>query len=90
MVCFEGGVIREHVFERAGVYTACCIELLYRAILLVWAWMMACDTEWKAVDKNLEEDVVSDCDRFIVARCVLRLVLRRFFSTLVGVLASVN
>ena len=52
--------------------------------------MMACDTEWRVVDKNLAEAVVSNCDLFIIASCVLRLVLRRFFSTLVGVLDIVK
>ena len=51
---------------------------------------MACDTEWRAVDRNLLEAVVSDCDIFVVVSCVLRLVPRCFFSTLVGVLASVE
>ena len=30
--------------------------------------MMACDTECRAVDKNMAESVVSNCDFFIVAR----------------------
>ena len=38
---------------------------------------------------NLEEAVVSDCACFIVASYVRRCVFRCFFSTLVGVLASV-
>ena len=42
------------------------------------------------VDRNLAEAVVLDCAHFIVARCVLPLVLRFFFSTLVGVIASVR
>ena len=50
---------------------------------------MAYVTDWREVDRHLVEDVVSDCAFFIVASCVLRLVLRYFFSTLVGVLASV-
>ena len=36
------------------------------------------------------EAVVSECARFIVASCVLTLVLRCYFNTLVGVLASVK
>ena len=26
--------------------------LLYRAILSVWTWVMACETEWRAVDSG--------------------------------------
>ena len=52
--------------------------------------MVECNTELRAVDKNLADYVLSDCDIFIVASCVLRLVLRHLFSTLVGVLASVK
>ena len=63
-------------------------DLLYSAILLVWERMMAYDTEWRAVDRNLAEAAVSDCALFIVVRRVIRLVLRCFFSTSVGVLAS--
>ena len=51
--------------------------------------MIACDTEWRVVDRNREEAVVSDCDIFIVASCVLSIFLRCFFSTLFGVLTSV-
>ena len=51
---------------------------------------MDCDTEWRAVDKNIEEAVVSDCGIFILASCVLRLMLHRFFGTLFCVLASVK
>ena len=54
----------------------------------MWSRMMAYDTEWKAVDKNLAEAVVSDCNIFIVAICVIHIILRIFFSALVGVLAS--
>ena len=50
--------------------------------------MMACDNKWREVDKNIAERVVSDCAIFIVESCVLCLILRRFFNTLVGVLAS--
>ena len=32
----------------------------------VWSQVMTCETEWRAVDKNLTEDLVSDCARFIV------------------------
>ena len=63
-------------------------ELLYRAILLVWAWMMACDTEWRVFDKNMVEAVFYNCAIFILVSCVLCLVLRLFFITLVGVLDS--
>ena len=65
-------------------------DLLYRAIFSVWARIMVCDTAWRAVDKNIVEAVVSDCALFIVAICVLHLVLRLLFRTLVGVLASVK
>ena len=64
--------------------------LLYRDILSVCALVIAWETEWRAVDRNLEEAVVSDCARFIVTICVLPLVLHCFFSTLVGVIASVK
>ena len=64
--------------------------LLYRAILSVLAHVMACETEWREVDRNLAEAVVLECARFMVASCVLTLVLRCFFSTLVGVLDSVK
>ena len=50
-------------------------ELLYSAILVVLARMMACDTEWRTVDRNLAEADVSDCGLFIAAICVLRFVL---------------
>ena len=33
---------------------------------------------------------MSECAIFIVVRCVLRLILRHLFSTLVGVLANVK
>ena len=52
--------------------------------------MMACDTEWRAVDNNIVEDLVSCCALFIVARYFLRLFLRIFFITLVGVIDSVE
>ena len=64
-------------------------ELLYRAILLVWSRMMAGDTEWREVNKNLAEAAFSKFALFIVASYFLHLVLRHLFSTLVGVLASV-
>ena len=63
---------------------------LYRAILSVWARVIARETEWRAVDRNLAEAVVSKCDQFIFASRVLPLILRYFFSTLFGVLASVK
>ena len=50
---------------------------------------MACDTEWRADDRNLAEDVVSYCAFFIVASCVRRRVLCCLFSTLCGVLMIV-
>ena len=56
----------------------------------MWARFMACDTEYRAVDRNLAEAVVSDCAHFIVAICILPLVLSCFFITLVGVIASVE
>ena len=58
-------------------------ELLYSDILLVWERMMACDTEWRAVDRNLAEALVSNCSLFIIVSCVLRLVFCCFFSILV-------
>ena len=50
--------------------------------------MIAWDTDWRAVDRNRAEAVLSDCDRFIVASLVLPLILRCFFSTLGDVLTS--
>ena len=54
----------------------------------MWARVVACETEWRAVIRNIAEDLVSDCARFIVASCFLHLVLHFFFSTVVGILAS--
>ena len=45
-------------------------ELFYSAILLGRAQIMTCDTDWRSVDRNLVEAVVSDCAIFIVASCV--------------------
>ena len=53
---------------------------------LVIAW----DTEWRAVDRNLAEAVFSDCTCLIVASLVLPLILRCFFNILGGVLKSVK
>ena len=64
--------------------------LFYMAILLVFARMIAWDTEWRAVDRKRAEAVVLECARFIVASLVLPLILRCFLSTSVGVLASVK
>ena len=63
--------------------------LLYMDILLVFARVIAWDTEWRAVDRKQAEAVLSECDRFIVASIVLPIILGCFLSTLVGVLASV-
>ena len=51
MVCLEGGVIREQ---------HSVLELLNSAILLVSAQIMTCDTEWRAVNRNLAEAEVSE------------------------------
>ena len=51
--------------------------------------MMAGDTEWREVNKNLAEAAFSKFALFIVASYFLHLVLRHLFSTLVVVLASV-
>ena len=56
----------------------------------MWARVMACETEWREVDRNLADAVVSDWGLFIVASCVLPLFLLCFFSTLIGVLYSVK
>ena len=64
--------------------------LLYRDILSVWERVIPWETEWRAVGRNLAEDVVSDFDCFIVATCGLPIILHCFFKTLVGVLASVK
>ena len=55
--------------------------LLYRAILSVLAHVMACETEWREVDRNLAEAVVLECARFIFGSFVRRRVLHCFFST---------
>ena len=49
---------------------------------------MAFETEFRAVDRNLADAMVSGCDQFMVASCVLPLVLCCFFSSLVVVPAS--
>ena len=64
--------------------------LFYIAILLVFARVIAWDTEWRAFDRKRAEAVVSDCAHFIVAIFVLPIILRCFFSTLGGVLDSVK
>ena len=64
--------------------------LLYIAILLVFARLIAWDTEWRAVDRKLAEAFLSDCACFIVGVLVLPLILRCFLSILGGVLASVK
>ena len=64
--------------------------LLYRAILSVWERVISWETERRVVDRNLAEAVVSECAHFIVASCVLPLVLHCLFGTLAGVLASVK
>ena len=50
--------------------------------------MIAWYNEWRAVDRNRAEAVLSDCYRFIVLILVLPLILRCFFSTLGAVLTS--
>ena len=62
--------------------------LLYIAISLVFARVIALDTEWREVDRKRAEAGVSDCARFFVASLVLPLILHCFLSTLCGVLAS--
>ena len=62
--------------------------LLYIAILLVFARVIAWDAEWRAVDRKRVEAVVSYCARFIVTSLVLPLIVRFFLSTLGGVPAS--
>ena len=64
--------------------------LLYRAILSVCEQFIAWNTEWKAVDRNLAEAVVSNFTCFIVASFFLPLILRCFLRTLVGMLDSVK
>ena len=66
LVCFEGRVIRKHIFGCAGVCTAVCIRLIIQGFFSVYAWTMACDTELREVDNNLSEAVVSYCALFIV------------------------
>ena len=62
--------------------------LLYISILLVFARVIAWDTEWMAVYIKQAEAVLSDCACFIVAIIFLSLILRCFLSTLGGVIAS--
>ena len=64
--------------------------LLYIAIVLVFAWVIAWDTEWRSVNRKQGEAVLLDRDRFIVAIFVLPLILHFFLSTLGCVLASVK
>ena len=64
--------------------------LLYIAILWLFALVIAWDTERSAVDRNLAEAVMSDWARLIVASRVLPLIFCCFFSSLGGVLTSVN
>ena len=64
--------------------------LLYIAILWLFAPVIAWDTEWRAVDRNLAEAVLSDCARLMVTSLFLPLILRCFFSTLGGVLTSLK
>ena len=54
---------------------------LYIAIFLVFARVIAWDTEWRAVDRKQAEAVLSECARFIVASLVLPLILRFFLNT---------
>ena len=54
----------------------------------MWERMMACDTELRAVDHNISEDLVSNCAIFMVDILLLNMVLQRFFSTLFGVITS--
>ena len=49
--------------------------LLYMDILLMFAQVIAWDTEWSAVDRKRAEDVVSNCARFIVSSLVLPIIL---------------
>ena len=64
--------------------------LLYIAILLMLARVIAWDTEWREVNRKLAEAVLLDCARFIFVIIVLTLIIRFFFSTLDSVLASVK
>ena len=60
--------------------------LLYIAILWLLARVIAWDIEWREVDRNVAEAVLSDYAQLIVASLILNLILRCFFSTLGGVL----
>ena len=60
------------------------------AILLVFTWVIAWDTDWRKVDRKRAEYFISDYAQFIVASIVLPFILRCFLSTLAGVLASVK
>ena len=63
---------------------------LYIAILLVFARVIAWDTEWRTVDRKLAEAVLSDCACFIVASIFLPLIFCCFLGTLGDVIASVK
>ena len=56
--------------------------LFYTAILLVCAQIIACDTEWRAVNRNQADVELSDCAILIVATYSIHIVLWRFLSTL--------
>ena len=64
--------------------------LLYIAILILFAQVIAWDTEWRAVDRNLAEAVLLYFSRLIFASLVLPLILSCLFSTLGGLLTSVK
>ena len=52
--------------------------------------MIAWDAEWREVDKNLAEAVLSGCACLSVVSLFMPLILRCLFSTLGGVLTSVK
>ena len=54
---------------------------LYIAILWLLALVIAWETEWSAVERNLAEAVVLDWARFIVASLVLPLIFAAFLAT---------
>ena len=63
-------------------------DLFYSAILSVCARIIACDTEWIAVDRNHDDVELYDCAILIVANYPLRIVSWHFLSTLESILLS--
>ena len=61
-------------------------DLLYTAILSVWARMISCDTECRAFDRKRANSEVFYCALLIVSILLWLIVLQWFFSTLEGMM----